>query len=192
RSSPSQRACARRKPRELRTSVDTSPARRPGDTSIAFAWPVKADRSRPWSSEVSARPTAAVEGNGPSEGWAATSARTVIPLQPPSSRIAQTGTSCRQSTSGESAHASRTISSRNALRSGGFALPWKRFQVRTSTGRQSRVLHVRVVLADPPAFTPPYDHELAAALARAGAEVELVTAPFRFGVAPTPDGYRRT
>jgi glycosyltransferase involved in cell wall biosynthesis len=51
---------------------------------------------------------------------------------------------------------------------------------------------VRVVLADPPAFTPPYDHELAAALARAGAEVELVTAPFRFGTAPAPDGYRRT
>jgi glycosyltransferase involved in cell wall biosynthesis len=51
---------------------------------------------------------------------------------------------------------------------------------------------VRVVLADPPAFTPPYDHELAAALARAGAEVELVTSAFRFGEAPAPDGYRRT
>jgi glycosyltransferase involved in cell wall biosynthesis len=50
---------------------------------------------------------------------------------------------------------------------------------------------VRVVLADPPAFTPPYDHELAAALARAGADVELVTAPFRFGEVPAPDGYRR-
>ena len=51
---------------------------------------------------------------------------------------------------------------------------------------------MRVVLADPPAFTPPYDHELAAALARAGAEVELVTAPFRFGETPAPDGYRRS
>jgi glycosyltransferase involved in cell wall biosynthesis len=50
---------------------------------------------------------------------------------------------------------------------------------------------VRVVLADPPAFTPPYDHELAAALARAGAEVELVTSHFRFGELPPPDGYRR-
>jgi len=50
--------------------------------------------------------------------------------------------------------------------------------------------NVHVVLADPPAFTPPYDHELAAALARAGAEVELVTAPFRFGRRPSPDGYR--
>jgi glycosyltransferase involved in cell wall biosynthesis len=50
---------------------------------------------------------------------------------------------------------------------------------------------VRVLLADPPAFTPPYDHELAAALARAGADVELVTARFRFGEVPEPDGYRR-
>jgi len=48
---------------------------------------------------------------------------------------------------------------------------------------------MHVVLADPPAFTPPYDHELAAALARAGAQVELVTAPFRFGARPAPDGY---
>jgi glycosyltransferase involved in cell wall biosynthesis len=51
---------------------------------------------------------------------------------------------------------------------------------------------MRVVLADPPAFTPPYDHALASALARAGADVELVTSPFRFGEAPEPDGYRRT
>src|ERR687893_362953 len=50
---------------------------------------------------------------------------------------------------------------------------------------------MRVVIADPPAFTPPYDHELAAALARAGAEVELVTSRFRFGEAPAPHGYER-
>jgi len=50
---------------------------------------------------------------------------------------------------------------------------------------------VRVLLADPPAFTPPYDHELAAALARGGADVELVTSRFRFGIAPEPEGYRR-
>ena len=51
---------------------------------------------------------------------------------------------------------------------------------------------MRVLIADPPAFTPPYDHALASALARAGAEVELVTSPFRFGEAPAPDGYRRS
>jgi glycosyltransferase involved in cell wall biosynthesis len=51
---------------------------------------------------------------------------------------------------------------------------------------------MHVVLADPPAFTPPYDHELARALAAAGADVELVTSRFRFGDVPAPDGYRRT
>ena len=49
---------------------------------------------------------------------------------------------------------------------------------------------MHVVLADPPAFTPPYDHELATALAHAGATVDLVTGPFRFGTRPAPDGYR--
>jgi glycosyltransferase involved in cell wall biosynthesis len=51
---------------------------------------------------------------------------------------------------------------------------------------------VRILLADPPAFTPPYDHALASALAAAGADVELATSPFRFGDAPEPAGYRRT
>lgn len=50
---------------------------------------------------------------------------------------------------------------------------------------------MRIVLADPPAFTPPYDHQLASALARAGADVTLVTSRFRFGETPAPDGYRR-
>jgi glycosyltransferase involved in cell wall biosynthesis len=49
-----------------------------------------------------------------------------------------------------------------------------------------------VLLADPPAFTPAYDHALASALARAGADVELLTSRFRFGETPAPDGYRRS
>ena len=51
---------------------------------------------------------------------------------------------------------------------------------------------MRVVLADPPAYTPAYDHELAGALARAGVDVELVTSRFRFGDAPPPSGYARS
>ena len=51
---------------------------------------------------------------------------------------------------------------------------------------------MRVLLADPPGFTLFYDHELAAGLARAGAEVELVSSRFRFGADWEPDGYRRS
>jgi glycosyltransferase involved in cell wall biosynthesis len=50
---------------------------------------------------------------------------------------------------------------------------------------------MRVVLADPPAYTPWYDHELATALAGAGAEVELLTSAFRFAELPAAQGYRR-
>ncbi len=49
---------------------------------------------------------------------------------------------------------------------------------------------MRVQIVDPSAFTPPYDHALCAALARAGLEVELVTSPFAYGEVPVPDGYR--
>jgi glycosyltransferase involved in cell wall biosynthesis len=48
---------------------------------------------------------------------------------------------------------------------------------------------MRVVLADPPAYTPPYDRCLASALAVAGADVELVTSRFRFGDVAAPGGY---
>src|SRR5829696_6270144 len=51
---------------------------------------------------------------------------------------------------------------------------------------------MRVQVVDPPAYTPPYDHALCAALARAGVDVELVTSPFLHGSVPEPDGYRLT
>ena len=50
---------------------------------------------------------------------------------------------------------------------------------------------MQVLLADPAAFTPQYDHALANALAEQGADVRLVTSPFRFGDAPEPVNYRR-
>jgi glycosyltransferase involved in cell wall biosynthesis len=49
---------------------------------------------------------------------------------------------------------------------------------------------LRVQLVDPSAFTPPYDRALAAALARRGADVELLTSRFLYGPVPAADGYR--
>jgi glycosyltransferase involved in cell wall biosynthesis len=48
---------------------------------------------------------------------------------------------------------------------------------------------MRVQLVDPSAFTPPYDRALAAALARAGADVELLTSRFLYGPVPPAEGY---
>jgi glycosyltransferase involved in cell wall biosynthesis len=49
---------------------------------------------------------------------------------------------------------------------------------------------MKVQIVDPPAYTPPYDRSLCAALARAGAEVELVTSRFAHGPVPPAEGYR--
>ncbi|HEX4669551.1 MAG TPA: glycosyltransferase family 4 protein [Solirubrobacterales bacterium] len=49
---------------------------------------------------------------------------------------------------------------------------------------------MKVQLVDPSAFTPPYDRALAAALARGGAEAELVTSRFLYGAVPPAEGYR--
>ena len=79
-------------------------------------------------------------------------------------------------------------------RASGPALPAWRYATRSSTGNCARASSnvtrgptpllfpsMRVVLADPAAYTPPYDRSLAGALAAAGAQVELVTSRFRFG-----------
>src|SRR5438876_10379448 len=51
---------------------------------------------------------------------------------------------------------------------------------------------MRVQIVDPPAYTPWYDRPLCAALARAGADVELITSRFVHGPLPPPEGYRVT
>lgn len=48
---------------------------------------------------------------------------------------------------------------------------------------------IRVDLVDPSAYTPPYDHALAAALSRAGASVRLLTSRFPYGSVPAPEAY---
>ena len=132
---------------------------------------------------VSRRPSPAVIRTGPNRGRAATSPAVKRPS-------AQAGTSCRQSTSGSSAVASRIISSRNVARCGGTVLPWKRFQLRTST--RLRYFGAR------PARRPAGVHALVrprAGVARSRAPARTSssqTSRFRFGDVPAADGYRRT
>jgi glycosyltransferase involved in cell wall biosynthesis len=62
--------------------------------------------------------------------------------------------------------------------------------VREPDGSRRRAASLmRAQIVDPSAFTPPYDHALSSALARAGAQVELITSRFPYGSVPEPDGY---
>jgi glycosyltransferase involved in cell wall biosynthesis len=48
---------------------------------------------------------------------------------------------------------------------------------------------MRVQIVDPAAYTPPYDHALAGAVTRAGADAELITSRFPYGPVPQEHGY---
>lgn len=50
---------------------------------------------------------------------------------------------------------------------------------------------MRLAIADPSSYTPPYDHALSAALSAAGVDVQLLTSEFNYGEIATPVGYRR-
>ena len=130
--------------------------------------------------------------SGPPSGSIATAGMTVMPLHASSRPSAQTGTSCNATTSGPSAATVRTISSRwrCTRRRRGASVEEVPGSDEEAHGRDY-CRAVRVTLVDPGAFTIPYDHALASALARRGLDVELVTSRFRFGQAPDPQGYRR-
>ena len=164
--------------------------RAPRRARIAFAWPVKAERRSPWLRSVSARPSAAVDGSGPSAARARRRRRRSSRSSAPRCRAPRAAPPGGRATSGR--RRSRAAPSPRGTRAAraGRRCRGRGSSVRTSSGTGVAYGAMRVVLADPPAFTPPYDHELAAALARAGAEVELVTSRFRFGEAPAPDGLR--
>ncbi len=50
---------------------------------------------------------------------------------------------------------------------------------------------MRVHVVDPSAYTPPYDHALCQALAREGAQVQLITSHFDYGPVAPAEGYER-
>jgi glycosyltransferase involved in cell wall biosynthesis len=50
---------------------------------------------------------------------------------------------------------------------------------------------MRIALVDPLAYTPPYDHALASAVAEEGHSVTLLTSRFPHGDVPEPEGYDR-
>ena len=113
------RACSRRK--RARVEHERAGARTRSSSRasrIAFACPVSAERSSPGgrSGGDRSRPST---GNGPSVGGARRRRTRASRSTARARRALHSGSSCRQSTSGPSAVASRTISSRCASRPGG-------------------------------------------------------------------------
>src|SRR3954454_156626 len=96
--------------------------------------------------------------------------------------------STRTSVSNGSASRSAAIASRQRTSSSRCSVFTTQKDTSTATGLLlSPAVHVDVV--DPSAYTPPYDHALCAALARAGARVRLVTSAFTHGAVPRAAGY---
>ena len=139
---------------------------------MAFPWPENAERKRPWFGSVSARPSRRVIGSGPSTGRAASvSDREACraPTPAPPARRARRGR--RPWRGGASRRGRHDAAAAWCCRGRG-----------SSCGRaRDYATSVRVLLADPPAFTPWYDHELAAGARarRRGRRVADVALPLR-------------
>ena len=182
------RAGRRGRPRRSRRCVAdlsvrcSSGTRAAARARIAFAWPVTPSGRQPWlyrgqrrrrATARTARPLRDRARDGhPAPAW---SGRAPRPAPPGGRRRRVVG-------GGELDHLARGA---RAARRQGVAVE----EVPGADEHGSpRLAYVACAssLADPPAFTPQYDHELAAALARAGADVELATSRFRFGERPAP------
>ena len=84
----------------------------------------------------------------------------------------------------------RGVGAADGLQAGEQELPAVGVHHAVGQLHQPKSSRMRVQIVDPPAYTPPYDRSLCAALARAGAEVELVTSRFAHGPVPPAEGYR--
>ena len=161
--------------------------RRSGPSRIALAWPVNAERSSPWLTSVSTRPSSAGSRERPERRAAARRRRS--PPCRSSGRAAgsaQTGNLLQDDDVGAVGADQLDHLARGApFEPGGQVLPWKRFQVRTSTHTTVR-RRCASSSRTQPAFTPQYDHELAAGAGPARARTSSSSPRFRFGEAPAP------
>src|SRR5215210_8070146 len=112
-------------------------------------------------------------------GWAR-----AAPADPSPEALSRTSTSVSNATRSRSA----AIASRHRTSSSRCSVLTTQKETSTAT---PTVLSspMRVDVVDPSAYTPPYDHALCAGLARAGAEVRLVTSRFPYGPVPRRAGY---
>src|SRR3954447_14789985 len=107
-----------------------------------------------------------------------------VPAEPSVEALSSTSTSV----SNGSAARSAAIASRQRTSSSRCSVFTTQKETSTATGLLLSPA-VRVDVVDPSAYTPPSDHALCAALARAGARVRLMTSAFVHGGVPRADGY---
>ena len=175
--------------------------RRPLPRAVAIRWPTTPAASAGARVEAAARPEAADAGDGReltrrlprgrrprARGWAALvagrpspaagAARPAAGARPASRRWPALAPAVMRLAADRDArvHAAGRRRRRGRRPPAGRAEPAALLE----EGRPSDARPV----ADPPAYTPPYDRALCAALARAGAEVELVTSRFAYGDVP--------
>src|SRR3954470_9076258 len=106
------------------------------------------------------------------------------PAEPSFEALSSTSTSVANGSAARSA----AIASRQRTSSSRCSVFTTQKETSTATGLLLSPA-VRVDVVDPSAYTPPYDHALCAALARAGARVRLVTSAFTHGAVPRAEGY---
>src|SRR4051795_11038287 len=106
------------------------------------------------------------------------------PAEPSFEALSSTSTSVANGSASRSA----AIASRQRTSSSRCSVLTTQKETSTATGLLLSPA-VRVDVVDPSAYTPPYDHALCAALARAGARVRLVTSAFTHGAVPGAEGY---
>ena len=107
------------------------------------------------------------------------------PAEPSFEALSRTSTSVANGSASRSA----AIASRQRTSSSRCSVFTTQKETSTATGRLLSPA-VRVDVVDPSAYTPPYDHALCAALARAGARATLVTSAFVHGDVPRAGGLR--
>src|SRR3954454_18064734 len=113
-----------------------------------------------------------------------TGCRRAAPAEPSFEALSRTRTSVTNGRASRSA----SIASKQRTSSSRCSVLTTQKETSTATGLLLSP-PVRVDVFDPSAYTPPYDHALCAALARAGAQVRLVTSAVSYGEAPGAEGY---
>src|SRR5512132_3315116 len=156
-------------------------------------------RRRSWTSRLTSFPSESMTENDTLAGFDRSKPTVVTSRKPSPFGENELGVAAKRRTSGNSPLSrwvakkapmvARTISAK-AARTRGLPMAGETVVGGRAPARLAQnVVRMRVQIVDPRGDVTPYDHALSGALARRGAEVELVTSRFVYGPTPELDGY---